>query len=306
MHQIKECKNRKNPNLQAIKIKNMHLELKSLFENELKSAIHEIKPEAGGSINEVFKVTDKSAREWLVKMNQAKTFPQMFEKECFALTELASKGLHVPENPTVYRVKEMQFLTMKYYSHVALTHQHWFKAGENLANLHTKSSETFGWEHDNFMGTLVQLNHAQSDFYSFYRENRIEPLVKMCRDQNLLNSNHVQQTEKLFLRIEEIIPPEKPACIHGDLWRGNILTTKQGCVFIDPAAAFSHREFDMAMTMLFETFPKEFYEGYQATFPLEKGWQQRVDVFNLYPLLVHLKLFGGSYLSQVSQILRPF
>jgi protein-ribulosamine 3-kinase len=107
--------------------------------------------------------------------------------------------------------------------------------------------------------------------------------------------------------LDEVFPPAKPALLHGDLWSGNYMTSPQGraCIY-DPAVYYGHREMDMAMTKLFGGFDEEFYSGYMHEFPLEKEWEKRADICNLYPLLVHVNLFGGGYAAQVEQIVRKF
>ena len=111
--------------------------------------------------------------------------------------------------------------------------------------------------------------------------------------------------DKLFSKLNEILPNEKPALIHGDLWNGNFLVDNFGApVLVDPAVYFGSREIDVAMSKLFGGFSNQFYESYNDEFPLEQDWQSRVDIWNLYPLLVHANLFGDSYLNQVNFILK--
>ncbi len=107
----------------------------------------------------------------------------------------------------------------------------------------------------------------------------------------------------MISRIPEICPPESPALIHGDLWSGNFLpNTDQQVVLIDPAVAYAHREMDLAMSQLFGGFSNLFYESYDNHFRLEPGFQQRVDIYQLYYLLVHVNLFGRSYAGAVERI----
>ena len=113
--------------------------------------------------------------------------------------------------------------------------------------------------------------------------------------------------ERLFHRLDHLFPSEAPALLHGDLWSGNLLGDAQGRpVLIDPAVYYGHREMDLAMTRLFGGFDPGFHTAYQAEWPLEAGWEERVDLCNLYPLLVHVNLFGGSYVAQVEAVLRRF
>ena len=97
---------------------------------------------------------------------------------------------------------------------------------------------------------------------------------------------------------------EKPSLIHGDLWNGNYLVNNNGePTLIDPSIYYGNREIDIAMTKLFGGFPREFYVSYNFDFPLIEEWEERVNIWNLYPLLVHANLFGDSYLKQIHSIL---
>jgi fructosamine-3-kinase len=113
--------------------------------------------------------------------------------------------------------------------------------------------------------------------------------------------------EKMFLRLPEIFPSEEPALLHGDLWAGNYLTGGDGSVrLIDPAVYFGFREMDLAMMKLFGGFDPSFLRHYENIFPLEKDFGKRAGICNLYPLLVHVNLFGGHYVSEVNSIIMNF
>ena len=103
------------------------------------------------------------------------------------------------------------------------------------------------------------------------------------------------------------MPEEQPALLHGDLWSGNLIVDDKGqpCL-IDPAVHFGHREADLAMTRLFGGFQEKFYDAYQEAFPLGPDFEERVELFNLYPLMVHVNLFGGSYIHSVDNVLRKY
>ncbi len=117
----------------------------------------------------------------------------------------------------------------------------------------------------------------------------------------------VQALSRFYAKLDELFPKESPALLHGDLWSGNFMVSEKGlAVIIDPAVYYGHREMDLAMSQLFGGFDASFYEAYQRNFPLENGWQQRLDYCNLYPLMVHVNLFGGSYLESVKRILVRF
>ena len=117
----------------------------------------------------------------------------------------------------------------------------------------------------------------------------------------------VKSFEALYPNLTSLLSEEKPALLHGDLWSGNIITTAKGepCL-IDPAVYYGCREVDLAMTKLFGSFPTEFYEAYDQTYPLMPDYEDRFDLYNLYPLLVHLNLFGAQYKSPITGILSRF
>jgi len=113
--------------------------------------------------------------------------------------------------------------------------------------------------------------------------------------------------ERLYKELPSIIPIEKPALVHGDLWSGNFMCNKHGdAVIMDPACYYGHREVDIAMTTMFGGFSMDFYTAYNVNWPMEKDWQKRLPIYNLYPILVHVNLFGSSYLSMMQSVLKDF
>jgi protein-ribulosamine 3-kinase len=129
----------------------------------------------------------------------------------------------------------------------------------------------------------------------------------MARDNKRVEAGMAFRFERLFHRLDTLFPTEPPALLHGDLWSGNFLCDTQGRpVLIDPAVYYGHREMDLAMTRLFGGSDAALYAAYTDEWPLERGWEERVDLCNLYPLLVHVNLFGGSYITQVEAVLRRY
>lgn len=166
--------------------------------------------------------------------------------------------------------------------------------------MHTHSAEAFGFDGDNYMGSLKQSNIKHDTWAAFYTGERLMPMVKIAVDNCLLSNRDEQFFEKLYARLPGLFEEEKPSLIHGDLWSGNyIIANDDAPYLIDPAVSYGHREFDIAMTTLFGGFGRQFYRSYHESFPLAKGWEQRLDLWNLYPLLLHLNLFGAGYLGQV-------
>lgn len=261
---------------------------------------------AGGSINHAFSF-EYAGRKYFVKINEAEVFPAMLEKEAAGLKLLfGEKSLVVPEVIAHATSGGLQFLVLSFLEKAAENETYWQQLGNGLAKLHRQTSLSFGLEYDNYIGSLEQRNSPQSAFSEFFVLNRIEPLLGKAIDERYFDKNIARNFERFFRRLNELFPSEKPALLHGDLWSGNVMSTMLGPAVIDPAVYYGHRESDIAMTKLFGEFHPSFYERYQDAFPMEKGWNSRVDLFNLYPLLVHVNLFGGSYVSSVKEIISRF
>jgi protein-ribulosamine 3-kinase len=182
----------------------------------------------------------------------------------------------------------------------------WRVAGEKLAQLHKNSASLFGLDHDNYIGSLPQSNKWHETWADFFAQERIFPQLKMARDHHKIDAALMKKAERFCSALTEIFPAEPPALLHGDLWSGNFFFSTKGPAIFDPAVYYGHREMDLAMTKLFGGFDADFYEGYEEEFPLEKSWKERVDLCNLYPLLVHVNLFGGSYVQDVKLVLEKF
>lgn len=179
----------------------------------------------------------------------------------------------------------------------------WKTLGEQLAQLHHHSHKSFGLDHNNYIGSLVQLNEPLSSWIEFFIHRRLEPQLRLLNPPPRV----IKQFEQLYAKLPQLMPDEKPALLHGDLWSGNLITNAHGLpCLIDPAVYFGHREAELALTRLFGGFPNDFYEAYTDTSPLPSGFEDRVDLYNLYPLLVHANLFGGGYTDQALSIVARF
>jgi Fructosamine-3-kinase len=142
---------------------------------------------------------------------------------------------------------------------------------------------------------------------SFFVRRRLQPQIEIARVNQLLHAKHLTAFENLYHELGNIFNNEQPSLLHGDLWSGNFMCDQNsGPVLIDPAVYFGHRSMDLAMTTLFGGFERSFYESYNHHFPFPNNYDEQWDVCNLYPLLIHLNLFGSGYLSQIENILRKF
>ncbi len=261
----------------------------------------------GGSINNAFKISTKDD-SFFVKFNSAAAYPKMFTVEYKGLQLLRTKNIiKVPEPLFYHEGEEYSCLLLEYIESNGYTFNFWRNFAEDLAHLHQQSNMSFGLDFDNYMGSLPQSNKAHSKFTDFFINERLEPQLKLAHDNSLIQNTHLKKMEKLFLELPSIFPEEKPALVHGDLWSGNFMRDLNGkAVIIDPATYFGHREVDIAMTTMFGGFSEDFYDHYQEAWPMEAGWQDRLDYYKLYPILIHINLFGSSYLSMMNAVLKSF
>jgi fructosamine-3-kinase len=183
----------------------------------------------------------------------------------------------------------------------------WKAFGEQLAGLHRISNSFYGFTTNNFMGSLPQANPPAASWPAFFIENRLQPQIKLAITKGLLSPGLVALFEKLIQQLGEFFNDEPPALLHGDLWSGNFMCSeKSQPVLVDPAVYYGHRSIDLAMTTLFGGFDKSFYEAYHFHHPLPNNYRQQWDICNLYPLLIHLNLFGGSYLGAIEATLKKY
>lgn len=183
------------------------------------------------------------------------------------------------------------------------------RLGRGLAGLHAAGAPGFGWDRDGFIGSLPQRNTpGADDWATFWFTHRIEPLVEQAIARGSLPSTTSGLVSRLGDRLAELAgPPEPPARVHGDLWSGNLMVDRDGEPWlVDPAAYGGHREVDLAMLHLFGTPPPGTVDAYHEAFPLADGWRDRLNVWQLEPLLTHTVMFGGHYGPQAESILRRF
>ncbi|WP_037316313.1 fructosamine kinase family protein [Salegentibacter sp. Hel_I_6] len=257
----------------------------------------------GGDINEVFLITSDSGK-YVIKLNSAEKFPGMFEAEKAGLQALQEpKVIDVPNVLRVGEIDKTSYLLLEFKESAAKSSNFWADFGKQMAALHKNTSEEFGFHQDNYIGSLPQRNNAKSSAADFYISERLEPQIKLATEKGY----DLDIGKSFFSNISAIISDEKPALIHGDLWGGNYLVNANGdpCL-IDPATAFAPREMDLAMMKLFGGFDKELFEVYQEEFPLVSGLEERIPLWQLYYLLVHLNLFGAGYRPQVASIIKQF
>ncbi|MBO9203319.1 MULTISPECIES: fructosamine kinase family protein [Niastella] len=264
-------------------------------------------PVGGGSINHTYRIT-AGKETFFCKINQLCTIPALFETERQGLELLAQQQvIRIPQVIASGQSADHQVLILEWIDQGLQSDVFWTHFGEQLAALHHIQGKQFGLATDNYMGALHQSNQPTDSWTDFFIQQRIAPQVKLAIDRQLLEPVHVHQFEKLYQQLGNLFTPEPAVLLHGDLWSGNFLCdASENPVLIDPAVYYGHRSIDMAMTSLFGGFDSLFYESYNYHYPLPVNYRQQWEVCNLYPLLIHLNLFGKSYLADILHTIRRY
>ena len=294
----------------------MKASIKEHLEQILSRKLSRITSVGGGSINETFRL-ESGDKYFFCKVNTAAKFPGLFQKEKNGLLFLQSCNvIRVPQVIWCGELENMQVLILEWIEEGLRSESFWKKFGEQLAMLHCWRSDGdrqtavragFGFRENNYMGALPQGNTWTENWIEFFIHCRLQPQLDLAEKDGLVKKNDVDQFHSLYKKLEEIFSPEPPSALHGDLWSGNYLSSDSGVpVLIDPAVYFGHRSMDLGMTRLFGGFDQQFYESYHYHFPLPRNFEEQADVCNLYPLLIHLNLFGSGYLSSIRSILKAY
>lgn len=245
---------------------------------------------------------------WLLKYSTDHNSLQLLEKELHALQYITQTNtISIPRIIHHDSYQNISYLLLEYIERGAPDDNFWKNFAQKLAALHSNQSALFGWHEDNYIGSLKQCNKKHKRWSDFFTEERILPQIKLARDHHIFDYYIIKQFEKMFPFFKDIFPQYNPSLIHGDLWHGNFICSFDKTPYlIDPAIYYGHPEVDIAMTTLFGNFHPLFYHHYSKSYNLMPGWKNRIDIYNLYPLLVHVNLFGGHYITTIKNIVRRF
>lgn len=279
----------------------------------------------GGDIHRAHRVECADGRVVFVKWN-VRTLRGMFAAEARGLKWLRdARAIAVPdvlgwveglavsadssrrgEAPGRATDAGLSALLLEYVASVTPTTGHWEALGHQLAALHQSGAPTFGATDANFIGTLPQDNTPTPTWASFFIERRLEPQFRRAVDSRKAPARWLACLPQLYQRARDlIVEPAYPERLHGDLWSGNVvMSAAQGPVLVDPAAYGGHGEVDLALMRLFGGFEPRVYAAYAEARSPAEGVEERLRLYQLYPLLVHANLFGGSYVASVDALVR--
>ena len=269
------------------------------------------KPLPGGDIADVSLLSLENHTKAVAKRPRADR-PDTTAVEAWMLKHLAKKSaLPVPK----VLFQSAGILVISYVPHKGITNSR--GAAENVAahvaalhKVRPKAKKTFyGLEKDTFIGPLPQINIPTGNWVSFFAENRLLVMARSCVNTSKIDAALMARIEKLVEKLPNLLPAQpESSLLHGDLWAGNMLIDgDRAAAFIDPAISYGHREMDLAFIDLMGGLDPCFIDAYNTHYPLETGYyEERKALYQLWPLLVHVRLFGGGYVAQVEVILDQY
>jgi len=277
------------------------------IEAALGAQISGTRPLSGGDINDAFALSLDDGRRVFAKTHDSAD-PSMFPAEARGLAWLAEgDSLRIPRVLAVSKGNPAEpcFLVLELLESASPRAGFDEELGRGLAALHQSGPSQLGLDHDNFIGRLPQANRALASWPEFYRERRLLPQLRAAERAGLANAEMCRAFDALWPVLDDRVgPAEPPARLHGDLWGGNLHVDELGApCLIDPAAYAGHREVDLAMMRLFGGFSERCFAAYHEAYPLALGHRERVPLYQLYFLMVHVNLFGQSYVGSVMRAL---
>ncbi len=270
---------------------------------------------SGGDINQACRLTLNDGTHIFMKANTKENLP-FFKTEAAGLSAIAKTETVRTPRMLGYGTDEAKggysFLLLEYAQGKKQAKDYWENFAGQLAAMHRApalefvSGGRYGFLEDNFIGAGRQVNTASDSFAAFFRDCRLKPQIE--RAFRYFEKSDFKKLDWLAQHTDRILTePEYPSLLHGDLWSGNVITGNDGKAWLtDPAVYVGHAEADLAMTELFGGFPRAFYEAYQEAAPLQPGYSERRDFYNLYHLLNHLNLFGRAYLGPVMSVVSRY
>ena len=275
-------------------------------EQTLQTRFVQLTPLGGGDFAQAFRVETADGRTLFAKTHSDPP-AGFFSTEANGLDWLsASASVRVPE--VLAASDDPPYLVLQWIEPSSGNSSGEAEFGRAMANLHQAPLSMFGREDQRTTGSLALPNTQKTTWPEFYAACRLLPLQSIAAERKVLPQRCLHQMESIASRLDQLgAADEKPSLLHGDLWAGNRMIGEGGeSWIIDPAAHGGHREFDLAMMRLFGGFDPMCFDAYQEVSPLQPGWQERIKLHQLAPLVVHAIKFGGHYVSATADALEQY
>lgn len=284
----------------------MRSDIRKVIENICNARVITIETLGGGCISEVRRITLSNDKQIVAKIGDSGE-NNGFAIEAYMLDYL-TKHSALPSPKVIYAKDNLLLM-----EHIptkggtsAKTQEH---AAELLAELHSITSDKYGFEKDTLIGGIHQPNNQMDSWIDFFVEHRLLYMANETFDAGKLPLSEMKRIEKFAGKLRKWLDePEKPSLIHGDMWSGNVLYKNNRIAgFVDPALYYADSEMEFTFSTVYSTFGRPFFERYSEIRPIRAGFfEARRDIYNLFPLLIHALLFGHSYAARVANTLSHF
>lgn len=274
----------------------------------LDTSIISVNSLSGGDTASISKLITAEQSYYILKYGEAHKAQPVLIAESKGLRSIAKTNtIATPKIIDVGTANNTAYLLMDYISPKSPSSEDYHRLGTQLSELHKIEHNYFGLESDNFIGSLEQKNGYSDNWIDFYIEKRLGIQFNLALQKKVLDPSEIPSASDLRSTLSSFCTNAKPSLLHGDLWSGNFLISEDGTPYlIDPAVYYGHSEIDIAMSKLFGGFHPSFYEAYYNHTELTDFQTERIDLYQLYYLLVHLNIFGSSYYRSVKRILNSY
>ena len=285
----------------------MRAAIKDKIEGALGLGIKKVKAVSGGDIAEAYLIETETERIFC-KLMSGPSALAMLEAEMEGLEQIRNTGsIKAPHVLFCEHLGDQACLGMEFIESKNPSPSEMGRLGEQLAHMHSSSSGKFGYQADNFIGSLPQSNKQHTSWGSFYVQERLLPQFQMAVSKNLMQAHEIPEDETMLDVLADYCKDIKPSFLHGDLWGGNYLISIAGEPYlIDPAIYYGDPVVDLAMSRLFGGFSADFYQAYKENSAVYENEEDKIQLYQLYYLLVHLNLFGSSYYGSVKRIMQQY
>jgi protein-ribulosamine 3-kinase len=268
--------------------------------------IGDVRAVSGGCISPAARVQLETGTTFFLKWGDAGS-SRMLEEEARSLSAMRATGcVRVPEVMGVGTNESAAWLLLEWLEPGAATSVTWAGLGAGLACMHRSTAAAYGWEYANFIGSLPQKNDWNSEWPAFWRDRRLEPQLELAYRAGYFTPAERKRFDMLIAQLDTLLcVSDPPSLLHGDLWNGNVHVLQNGTpALVDPSCYYGHREVDLAMAELFGGFGGAFYKAYADAWPLDDDYDRvRRWIYQLYYVLVHVNLFGGSYVQSATGLI---
>lgn len=268
------------------------------------TSIERVRSVSGGDINEAYQIITQDQTKYFLKVQPQ--HPQSYFDHEAAGLRLIGNVITTPEPTAQGQINGDAYLMLNWIDSGNGSQR---DLGTAVAAMHQQHHVQFGFDHNHQSGNIIKNNQWQSDWATFYAEQRLDTLAEAAQKNHVWNNwrqAHFAQMRSEFIvyyRGHEV----QPSLLHGDLWSGNYMFATNGTpILIDPDVFYGDRELDLAMTTIFGGFSDQFYQAYQSSYPLPAGFEKRLPWYQFYYLCMHLNLFGESYGGAVDRILANY